>query len=87
MSFEIQELPDVIKIIILLSVHRGVEVNKSLLKRRVDKYCAGYVCVEKEDFEKALKEIAQEGLIYNSDGKIALTSKGLNFPKNGKVFS
>ncbi|MEM3731541.1 MAG: hypothetical protein QW667_05375 [Candidatus Bathyarchaeia archaeon] len=77
MSFEIQELPDVIKIITLLSITEESPVNIFLLKRKIDKYCAGHVCVEMKDVEEALKELHNEGLVKYADSEIKLTEKGL----------
>jgi hypothetical protein len=77
LSFEIQELPDIIRIIVLLSLSKGSVLEKAQLKSRIDKYCAGQVCVEISDFEEALKEMYTEGLIVNHNGKVRLTERGL----------
>lgn len=81
MSFEIQELPDIIRVIALLSLNGGNPVDKSLLKRRIDKYCAGHVCIEMTDVEKALNEMRREGLILEDQGKFKLTERGLYLGK------
>ena len=78
MSFEIQELPDVIRVIVLISFGTGSVLDKTFLKRRIDRYCAGYVCVEMDDINKALQEMNSEGLVINDDERIRLTEKGLN---------
>jgi len=78
LSFEIQELPDVIRVIVLISFGTGSVLDKTFLKRRIDRYCAGYVCVEMDDINKALKEMNSEGLVINDDERIRLTEKGLN---------
>jgi len=49
-----------------------------MLKRRIDKYCAGYVCVEMKDIEEALREMRDEGLIIDEYGKVKLTERGLH---------
>jgi hypothetical protein len=77
LSFEIQELRDIIRIIVLLSLSRGSALEKPLLKRRIDKYCAGYVCVEMIDINEALKEMIDEGLLIDENGRIKLTERGL----------
>lgn len=77
MAFEVQELPDIIKLITLLRLSEGVEVDKVMIKRYIDKNCKGYVCVEIRDVEKALNEMAEEGLIINPNGKLKLTERGL----------
>lgn len=81
LSFEIQELLDIIRVVVLLSLSRESSLDKSLLKRRIDKYCAGKVCIEMSDVEKALKEMNAEGLIVNLDGKVKLTERGLQLGK------
>lgn len=77
LSFEIQELPDIIRIIALLSLSEGNPLDKPYLKRRIDKYCAGRVCVEMSDIEEALNEMSSEGLILEEQGKFKLTERGL----------
>lgn len=72
-----QELPDIIRIIALLSLSEKNSLDKSTLKRRIDKSCAGYVCVEMEDVDEALKEMSNEGLLAEENGIIKLTQKGL----------
>lgn len=78
MSFEIQELRDIIRVIALLSLSKGSLTERSMLKRRIDKYCAGYVCVEMKDIEEALREMRDEGLIIDEYGKVKLTERGLH---------
>ena len=80
MSFEIQDLPDVIRVIILLNLRKGI-IKKTLLKKRIDKVCTGYTCVEMDELEEALNEMALEGLIDDKKGSIKLTSKGLRLGK------
>lgn len=77
LSFEIQELPDIIRVIALLSLSTGSTVDRHTLKRRVDKYCAGYVCVDISDVDEALEEMSKEGLLVNDGGIIKPTEKGL----------
>lgn len=76
MSFEIQELPDIIRIMVLLSLSKGSTLEKPQLKRRIDKTCAGHVCVEMNDIDKALKEMSDEGLIITEHEKVKLTERG-----------
>jgi DNA-binding PadR family transcriptional regulator len=77
LSFEIQELPDIIRVFALLSLSGGNPLDKSLLKRQIDKYCAGRVCVEMSDIEETLSEMSSEGLILEEQGKFKLTDRGL----------
>jgi DNA-binding PadR family transcriptional regulator len=80
-SFEIQELPDIIRVIVLLNLSKGTRMPKSSLKRRIDRVCVGFVCIEMGDLEKALKEMAAEGLIIDTDDTVQLTEQGLKLSK------
>jgi len=80
-SFEIQELPDIIRVVVLLNLSKGTRIPKSSLKRRIDRVCVSYVCIEMNDLEKALKEMAAEGLIIDADGTVQLTEQGLKLSK------
>jgi VIT1/CCC1 family predicted Fe2+/Mn2+ transporter len=78
LSFEIQELPDIIRVIVLLSFSEESILERSSLKHRIDNYCAGYFCVEMSDIDKTLKEMCREGLIADEDGKVRLTERGFH---------
>jgi len=80
-SFEIQELPDIIRVVVLLNLSKGTRMPKSSLKRRIDRVCVGFVCIEMNDLEKALKEMAAEGLIIDTDDTVQLTEQGLKLSK------
>ncbi len=84
MAFEIQELPDVIRVIILLNLSKRKQMRKSVLKRRLDKVCTSFTCIEMSELEKALKEMASEGLIIDNDGTVQLTEQGLKLGKEWK---
>ena len=81
MSFEIQELPDVIRVIVLLNLSKRKRVSKSTLMRRIDRVCASYTCIEMNELEKALNEMASEGLILEHDNTVQLTSQGKRMGK------
>ncbi|MEM2968640.1 MAG: hypothetical protein QXJ76_04950 [Candidatus Bathyarchaeia archaeon] len=81
MAFEIQELPDVIKIIVLLNLKKGKRLQKSVLKRRLDKVCASFTCIEMSELEKALKEMEAEKLITEQEGGVQLTPQGVRLSK------
>ncbi len=81
MAFEIQELPDVVRIIVLLSLNKGNKMQKSSLKHRIDKVCTSYVCVEMNDLEKTLKEMNAERLIIDANDEVQLTKQGLRLGK------
>jgi hypothetical protein len=80
-AFEIQELPDVIRVVVLLNLSKGTSVQKSFLKRRIDKVCATYACIEMSELEKTLKEMTSEGLIIDNDDTVQLTKQGLKLGK------
>ncbi|MGB9676262.1 MAG: hypothetical protein ACPL0C_03645 [Candidatus Bathyarchaeales archaeon] len=81
MSLEIQELPDIIRVIALLNIGSGAPLDKHWLKRKVDKYCAGFVCVDIKDIEEALEGMSEEGLLVNNGGIIKPTEKGLRLSR------
>jgi hypothetical protein len=56
-------------------------MSKSALKRRLDKVCVGYACVEMNELENALKEMASEGLIRERNGYVQLTEQGKRMGK------
>jgi hypothetical protein len=80
-SFEIQELIDVIRIMVLLDLSKGTKMPKSSLKRRIDKVCAIHACIEMSELEKALKEMTTEGLIIDNGDTVQLTPQGLKLGK------
>jgi VIT1/CCC1 family predicted Fe2+/Mn2+ transporter len=56
-------------------------MRKSVLKRRIDRVCVGYACVEMSELEKTLQEMTSEGLITENDETVQLTSQGLKLGK------
>ena len=84
MAFEIQELPDVIRVIILLNLSKGKRMRKSTLKRRLDRVCTSFTCIEMSELEKAVKEMASEELIIDNNGTVQLTEQGLKLGKEWK---
>jgi len=76
-SFAIEELPDVIKIIVLLNLSKGHRIHKSTLKRRIDKVCVSLACIDMSELEKTLKAMASEGLVIDYDDTVQLTDQGL----------
>lgn len=77
MSFEIQELPDLIRLIVLLSLKRGDYLTKPQLKTKAEKYLAQDTSIEMSDLDEALHEMASEGLIAEYNEKFTLTSEGI----------
>ena len=56
-------------------------MQKSVLKRRLDKVCTSFTCIEMSELEKALKEMASEGLIIEHDNSVQLTQQGKRMGK------
>ena len=81
MAFEIQELPDVIRVIVLLNLSKGATIKKSTLKSRIDRVCLNYACIEMNELDKALKEMNVEGLLTEKEGIVQLTSQGQKLGK------
>jgi VIT1/CCC1 family predicted Fe2+/Mn2+ transporter len=80
-AFEIQELPDVIRVIVLLNLSKGNVMPKAVLKRRIDKVCASLACVDMSELEKSLREMTAEGLIIDNVDSVKLTDQGLKLGK------
>ena len=81
MPFEIQELPDVIRVIVLLNLSKSAKIKKSTLKNRVDRICVSYACIEMSELDRALKEMSTEGLIVEKDDMVQLTLQGQKLGK------
>ena len=78
MSFEIQELPDVVKIVSLLELQDKKKVPKKQLRERLDHICGRDFCVDPSEFEEALTEMIMEGLVTVDEvGVVELTSSGV----------
>lgn len=65
----------------LISLSRGAGLQRALLKHRIDRVCANYVCVEMDDFDRTLDGMASEGLILNEGGMVQLTEQGAKIGK------
>lgn len=76
LSFEIQELLDIIRVIVLVHLRKGAAVEKSSLKLEIDRVCAGYACIETRDLDNALGQMASEGLISDGGQTVQLTEQG-----------
>jgi VIT1/CCC1 family predicted Fe2+/Mn2+ transporter len=81
-SFEIQELPDVIRVIVLLNLSKGTKIKKSALKSRVDRVCVSFACIDMSELDKALAEMTNEGLVTTGkDDLVWLTTEGQRLSK------
>lgn len=81
MAFEIQDLPDVIRVIVLLNLSKGNALAKMALKRRIDKVCSSLACVNMDELERSLKEMTAEGLLVDLGDRVQLTEQGLKLGK------
>ncbi|TRO45627.1 hypothetical protein E2P42_00390 [Candidatus Bathyarchaeota archaeon] len=81
MSFAIEELPDVIKIIVLLNLSKGRRMNKATLKRRIDRVCVSLACISMDELSNAIKEMSLEGLITEQEDMVKLTDEGIKLGK------
>lgn len=81
MAFEVQELPDVIRIIVLLELSKGKPIPKETLKRRIDKVCTRRGCVEISEIERALFEMVGEKLITMEGDQVRLSPQGVKLGK------
>jgi hypothetical protein len=80
-SFEIQELPDVIKVVTLLSLVKRAKIQKGQLRKRINRICAQQICIEMADLEEALNEMISEGLITYAGDAVQLTPQGQRLAK------
>ena len=76
MSFEIQDLVDVLRVFILIELDKN-PLSKKKLKRKIDSLCKGRFSIEAKDLDETLKSMASEGLIIDRDGYVQLTEKGI----------
>ncbi len=76
MSFEIQELRDIIRVIVLINLSRGRKSDKTVLKGTLDRVCRDIACIEMSDLEHTLEDMHKEGLISYGEGFVQLTDKG-----------
>jgi hypothetical protein len=81
LAFEIQELPDVIRVIVLLNLSKGAKIKKTALKGKVDRVCVSYTCIEMTELDKTLKEMSTEGLIREDGEYVQLTTQGQKLGK------
>ena len=77
MSFAIEELPDVIRVIVLLNLAKGSQLSKQTLQRRIDKVCVNIACINMGEIEKTLKSMSSEGIVTEDDNTVQLTERGL----------
>jgi hypothetical protein len=84
LSFEIQELPDILRVIVLLSFRKEDRLTKPLLKKKVEEYLANGASIRMDDLDEALEEMVSEGLLVKKDGNFKLTRQGIRLGKEWK---
>ncbi len=81
MAFEVQELLDVVRIIVLLNLSKGKAMPKMVIKRRIDRVCASLACVNMTELDRTFNEMAIEGLISDKGNTVQLTEQGQKLGK------
>ena len=76
MSFEIQDLVDILRVFILIELDEN-PLSKRTLKRKINDLCKGRFSIETKDLDETLKSMINEGLIIDKDGYVQLTDKGI----------
>ncbi|MGQ9760010.1 MAG: hypothetical protein ACUVQ5_05540 [Candidatus Methanomethylicaceae archaeon] len=76
MAFEISEIHDIIKVLILINVKKGCEFDRQTMRSQIERFLGCHTCIGREDFEQTLEDLSREGLIESRENKILLTEKG-----------
>lgn len=82
MSFEVQDLYDIIKIVTLLILGKSSKIRVGDLKGKIEELCGKRICVESNDISKALSELQNEQLITVKGEYIELTPVGLKISED-----
>ncbi len=86
LSFEIQDLPDIIRIITLIRFRKQHAVNKATIKLWIANVCTSHVCVDDTDIERTLKEMSAESLVIIQGDQVSLTVQGTSLSKEWQKF-
>jgi hypothetical protein len=81
LSFEIQELLDVIRIIVLINMGNKAKIRKVTLKNKIDHVCVNYACIDMSELDTALAEMTAEGLVQVEGDFVQLTEQGQSLGK------
>ncbi|ABL78637.1 hypothetical protein [Thermofilum pendens] len=82
MSFEVQDLYDVIKISILLALEDDPRLRLDELESRLRELYGNEVGLDPAEIRKALSELSGEGLVVCKDGVLELTEAGLKISED-----
>jgi hypothetical protein len=86
MSFEMQDLPDIIRTIILVNFKKTSRLTKNNIKNLISRMCSNISCLTEEDIDRTLKEMVQEGLVTVTDDIVSITGKGKMLAKEWHNF-
>ncbi|MBS7624463.1 hypothetical protein KEJ29_02655 [Candidatus Bathyarchaeota archaeon] len=85
MSFEIQDLVDILRILTLVELGEKPILKRSL-ERKICRICKGRFNIDVEDFNEMLKSMVEEGLISVSGDYVKLTDKGAGIGREWRKF-
>jgi len=77
LSLAVQELTDIVRVVILLTLSGDTELRKDVLKRQIDNICARYVCIEMSDLDRTITGMSSEGLVLINGDLVKLTDNGI----------
>ncbi len=86
LSFEIQDLPDIIRIITFIRFRKKHVVSKGTIKVWIANVCTSHACVDDADIERTLKEMATENLVLIQGDQVSLTVQGTQLSKEWQKF-
>ena len=86
MSFEIQDLPDLIRIMTLIRFGNRQSLDKQETNNWVIRFCTPTACIEDIDFDTTMTEMTSEGLIIQDSKRITLTEQGSKLCKKWQYF-
>ena len=81
LTFEANELQDIMRILVLINFKKSCECTTETLKTRMQKFLGCYSCIEGSDFDNSLRALSNEGLISFSEQRVQLTDRGERLSK------
>lgn len=77
MAFEISEVQDILRILVLINVKKGCICDQQTMRKHIERFLGCHTCIRPEDFDRTLEDLSKEGLIERRGDKISLTEKGI----------
>ncbi|MEX2680958.1 MAG: hypothetical protein Q6373_005120 [Candidatus Sigynarchaeota archaeon] len=71
-----QDLPDIIRTIILVNFKKQNRMYKATIKNIIFKLCPNVSCLSQDDIDRTLREMVQEGLVVLDEDHVNITGKG-----------